>query len=458
MIINSRVQSNSRLSPAAIQPKLEVGRPNDRFEQEADAVAEKVISGESQIQRKCAACEEEDKVQMKPLVQLKDTSSESGKQVQPWIQQQIESSRGGGQPLPDETRTFMESGIGADFQNVNIHTSGEAVQMNRELGAKAFTVGNDIYFNTGQYSPETGEGKRLLAHELTHTVQQGAASTSIQRDLATPDPGVELPQDDLTESEKAEAIRFNRRRYDERNTGMIQDIVGADVTGEWNEESVLAVAAVQEQFFFDKDGKVGIETFRFLTEELALEGAPTNTEDLLLLFQTPQGNVSPSIVRFGGQPFLQAHFRMNAQFSERSPCAEWEYRQYIKGDAWAQRPGSPKVNLNHFFNKLPAGQLTNSWEEDGNTDWAGTHYGHRSAPGRSFNPINRYEDHNGNHEQDTGCVYKGEDYPSVTDAQIQTGDDLELDIRFRGEIIRTVNGNRERVQQNYWTVRGIETV
>ncbi len=170
-------------SEDTVQTKLTANQPNDRFEQEADAVAEKVVSGEGSIQRKCTDCEQEDELQMKPLVQLKANSSESGQEVRPWVQQQIESSRGSGQPLRDETRSFMENGIGAGFESVKIHTDSQAVQMNRELGARAFTVGNDIYFNSGQYSPETGEGKKLLAHELTHTVQQGTSTEGVQRDV-----------------------------------------------------------------------------------------------------------------------------------------------------------------------------------------------------------------------------------------------------------------------------------
>lgn len=172
--------------PGGVQPKLEVNQPNDRFEQEADAVAEKVVSGGEAIQRKCAACEEEEKIQrqpeeeeelqMKPLLQMKTSSLHSETRTSPWIELQIQNQRGSGQNLPDHTRSFMESGVGANFQNVKVHTDSTSVQMNRELGARAFTVGNDIFFNSNQYSPETGEGKKLLAHELTHTVQQGAAT------------------------------------------------------------------------------------------------------------------------------------------------------------------------------------------------------------------------------------------------------------------------------------------
>ena len=101
-----------------------------------------------------------------------------------WVQRQIENSRGSGQNLPGHTRNFMESGIGSQFGGVKIHTDSNAVNMNRALGARAFTVGNNIYFNAGQYSPQSAEGKKLLAHELTHVVQQGASSRfSPQRKL-----------------------------------------------------------------------------------------------------------------------------------------------------------------------------------------------------------------------------------------------------------------------------------
>ena len=177
-----------------IHAKLKVNQPNDRFEQEADAVAEKVVNGEASIQRKCAGCEEEEKLQRqseeekeilqgKSLAQLKTSSPDGGKRTSSRVEQQINSSRGSGQPLPRHTRSLMENGIGAGFRSVKVHTDDNAVQMNRELGARAFTNGNDIYFNSGEYRPETSQGRHLLAHELTHVVQQGAGSGLIQTDL-----------------------------------------------------------------------------------------------------------------------------------------------------------------------------------------------------------------------------------------------------------------------------------
>ena len=89
------------------------------------------------------------------------------------VTNQINASRGGGHRMSENTHTFMESRFNTDFSGVNIHTDSNANQMSRELNAQAFTVGSDIYFNSAKYSPESDSGKHLLAHELTHTVQQG---------------------------------------------------------------------------------------------------------------------------------------------------------------------------------------------------------------------------------------------------------------------------------------------
>lgn len=95
------------------------------------------------------------------------------------LQQQLAESKGGGGTLPRETEKEMEEAFDKDFSDVRIHTDPEAILMNKELNAKAFTNGSDIYFNKGQYNPTSEKGKHLLAHELTHTVQQGAVGRSM---------------------------------------------------------------------------------------------------------------------------------------------------------------------------------------------------------------------------------------------------------------------------------------
>lgn len=92
------------------------------------------------------------------------------------LEERIRKSKGKGQALPDEVRAFMESSLGADFSEVVLHTDGEAAAMNKELNALAFTNGFDIYFNAGQYRPHTEAGRKLLAHELAHVIQQTGVS------------------------------------------------------------------------------------------------------------------------------------------------------------------------------------------------------------------------------------------------------------------------------------------
>ena len=206
-----------------IQAKLQVSSPDDRFEQEADHVADRVmrmadpnpargvtVSNRMQIsrvQRQCAACEakmqrqkseEEDEkpIQAKAdgsLVQRACTEcnggedeemiqgkadGSSGSDVSNGVQSQIENLRGGGEPLPASARTYFEPRFGYDFSRVRIHAGAQAAQVARSINAQAFTVGKDIAFASGAYSPQTNGGKRLLAHELVHVVQQGHAATS----------------------------------------------------------------------------------------------------------------------------------------------------------------------------------------------------------------------------------------------------------------------------------------
>lgn len=118
----------------------------------------------SQLQRKGVGCGKEEK----KIIQQK---ADSATIESPSPDNSINHS-GGGKPLPGKILSGMNAAFGTDFSQVSIHTGNEAIQMNKELHARAFTVGKDIYFNIGKYDPETSEGKHLLAHELTHVMQQ----------------------------------------------------------------------------------------------------------------------------------------------------------------------------------------------------------------------------------------------------------------------------------------------
>jgi hypothetical protein len=151
---------NWKILPFLRKKPLEksAGIPNDAFN-----------ATKNFLQRKCAHCEEETNLQLKPLFSMVQKKQASHK-----VAHSIESSKGGGTPIPEPTRDFMESRFGTDFSAVRIHDDHIASDLSSALSAQAFTVGNDIYFNKGKYAPETTAGKQLLAHELTHTVQQGS--------------------------------------------------------------------------------------------------------------------------------------------------------------------------------------------------------------------------------------------------------------------------------------------
>lgn len=123
--------------------------------------------------------EEDESLGMKPeeeMGSIQRSSFSSGGQSAPEVPSglasKLQSDKGQSAPLSESVNQEMGQKMGGDFSNVRIHTDFDAIQMNEELGAKAFTHGNDIYFNSGQYTPENPSGKHLLAHELTHVVQQ----------------------------------------------------------------------------------------------------------------------------------------------------------------------------------------------------------------------------------------------------------------------------------------------
>jgi hypothetical protein len=102
------------------------------------------------------------------------------------LEGRINAVRGGGQPLPESQRSFFEPRFGHDFSQVRVHTDAEAAEIAEALQARAFTVGHDIVFAAGQHAPETTAGETLLAHELTHVVQQKGANR-VSREAAKND-------------------------------------------------------------------------------------------------------------------------------------------------------------------------------------------------------------------------------------------------------------------------------
>jgi len=196
-----------------IQAKLKINKPGDKYEQEADQMADVVMRMPDTILGRQPIDEEgeEDRLQSKPV----------GEQITPLVQRQVEeeeeeeeiiqaklanvlqvqrqeaeldegdevslatrrnSLRSSGQPLDSATRTYMESRFGQDFSQVRVHTDTKAAESAKAVNALAYTIGRNVVFGAGQYTPQTISGKQLLGHELAHVMQQGASRTlALQR-------------------------------------------------------------------------------------------------------------------------------------------------------------------------------------------------------------------------------------------------------------------------------------
>jgi hypothetical protein len=164
-----------------IQPKLQISHPSDPYEQEADRLVDEVMrmivpdsvsKGKQRVRGKYAAREigkkeEEMKISRKPSASL-DASDEATSEIN-----NVRSSSG--TPLDYSTKEFMESRLGYDFSRVRVHADSLAAHSAKEVAADAYTVGQHIVFGAGQYAPHTLHGRRLIAHELVHTAQQGSA-------------------------------------------------------------------------------------------------------------------------------------------------------------------------------------------------------------------------------------------------------------------------------------------
>jgi len=188
---DSQAEISRVLRSVGAQAKLSIGQPNDKYEQEADAVADKVMrmsdadvvqrveSGTVQpmrIQRTCEGCEEE-MAQRQPMeedeeLQAKEVPGQTPT-VAPNLESRINSLKGGGQPLDSATRSFFEPRFGHDFSKVRVHADSSSADIAKSINARAFALGDHVVMGSGEYQPRSQSGQHLLGHELTHVIQQG---------------------------------------------------------------------------------------------------------------------------------------------------------------------------------------------------------------------------------------------------------------------------------------------
>ncbi len=212
--------NNQKNNQVFFQPKLFLNQPDDIYEQEADTVAEKVIQTRhmqqtanffkpiSHIQRKCAHCEQEEKEKLQ-----RKEENQNEIQTSDAFENYVGGLQNGGDALPQKSKSFFESRMGYDFSNVKIHTDTNAAKSAQSINALAYTTGNNIVFNHNQFQPGTTNGDKLIAHELTHVVQQNA--NGLQRKIQKQDAGMVDPLDIVEgyTNETVQTIWLDRSSY-----------------------------------------------------------------------------------------------------------------------------------------------------------------------------------------------------------------------------------------------------
>ncbi|HSN40657.1 MAG TPA: DUF4157 domain-containing protein [Burkholderiales bacterium] len=257
------------------------------LEREADDVAEKVMrmakpvptgSAPAAIERKCVECEEENEEKARKIMRAASGATHRALDTGAALR----AAERGGSPLPGEVRSYFEPRFGCDFSGVRVHVDGEAADAARAVRARAYTIGQDIVFGEGEYAPATSAGRKLLAHELVHTIQQSGggspATTGIQRTIGD---GHDLRSPRFAGDPVLEACFDNERyvRYGSRgpavekiqqaliDAGFPLPVFGVD--GIFESETQTAVRNYQRAHGLKVDGIVGPITMGALDAQFA---------------------------------------------------------------------------------------------------------------------------------------------------------------------------------------------
>ncbi|EGJ32635.1 hypothetical protein LYNGBM3L_05230 [Moorena producens 3L] len=247
-----------------VQAKLTIGEAGDKYELEADRVASEVVdrintpvTSHSTQPDSIQAQGQQDELMRKPMVQL--MSVEGGMAATPELESSIQQAKGSGMPIAESIRKPMEQSFGADFSGVRVHSDAQSDQLNQSIQARAFTTGKDIFFRQGEYNPGSRGGQELIAHELTHVVQQNRAS--VQRQLNQHN-GSEFDHNDKISTNESAPVDVVQRR------------VGYEFEAQWNVRNVSNWQQAQQDFQRAKtqrDLAINIKVAKVMAEQPSIK-------------------------------------------------------------------------------------------------------------------------------------------------------------------------------------------
>jgi len=386
-----------------LQAKLRIGQPGDMYEQEADRVAEAVMRmPELGVQRQVEPQEEEkETLQTKPLVnqitplvqrQVEPEEEEEEEELQakatsghiseanPNLESNIQSLKGGGQPLSENNRAFFEPRFGRDFSQVRVHAGTQAAEAARAVNARAFTAGRDVVFGEGEYKPETNAGRRLLAHELTHVMQQrGNQGSTDKSNIQRKDTSSILPkaivssasaevfQNPNTSSSKLYTLKQNDpidRILKKKKVGTvwwynIQYSVGSTTKAGWSQATNFTEIAQPKTFKFETPGSTGFASpFEELREAVKKGKLNPKIARLINMMNLILRQKRLELTDFTSQSFYTALVSAKGNFKQASLLVTAAVRAFkpVKTGKypWVQQrnSGSARFKLSNYRDKL----------------------------------------------------------------------------------------------------------
>ncbi|MBV9301616.1 MAG: DUF4157 domain-containing protein [Acidobacteriaceae bacterium] len=401
------------------------------------------------------------------VLALARSESESP-EVDPAVEAAIERSRAGGQSLDSGVRRQLESAFGANFKDVRIHTGDQANALNESLGALAFTTGKDIFFSNGQYDPGSRGGRELLAHELTHVLQQSGSQLQGKMEVGA--------AGDEFEREADQVARAVSNKIDRLSAGNVHSAPRSCACGKHSasggecEEcrAKHSHSSSEAQFTIDptnganhlsrantldSDEDVDTVVIRNFIQCQA-DGDQQDGDGQQNQVGTATSHCTPT-ASFGSIPsgaltaaFVSGKFgvpfTMVGNFNAPVPCncVCGEYRQFVRGFF--------KYNGTTLTHALCSNTMDpTTWNEDcvtaGGTDLK---YGYHSIPfatSKFSNP-----------DQATGCTFNGFDFPGFKASSLSSGDTVQMHLEFQGKLVDACNGDAQLAASS-WTVDGTGT-
>ncbi len=435
---------------AMIQRNLVMGSPGDIYEQEAERVAEEVSNsrilsmgntqqefiskvnvpeflGLVEIRGKEISSRDENGARRLRISADCGGSCQEDRNVSPSLENRILQSKGSGSALPMFIRKSMELQTGYDFSNVRVKTDSEAAQLNRSLGARAFTNGSDIWLGRNESVTDV----KLMAHELTHVVQQGAAKRISPKSVSVN--GIRS---------KSKVLGYLQAMVKSGHSD--SSVYHSDILQFQRENSPDKIMAMQQQILETPNSSINHKensgTLRGCIPGCTPSSTPCACHVKSGPTYTPSGTIP---VTTSGSRKTSNQFNMAAEFHNDTPAGKCprccEVRQYIKWDAaFATQAGGPP------HSGFPSSTPHSTWIED--RDTSDTRYGHRS--GTHSAPI-------------AGC---GDEYLTGSTRDMANGDKycgkdrasgLSTDTgsyNFQLKVIDTCNGNAEKASSSVITI------